>query len=63
MIAGAYPAALVALGHKYLPRQGLKGLATIGQASYHVFLLQMLFFAAVPLEGWLLSSRGLLCVQ
>lgn len=43
-----YPLVLVVAGLRYLPTSSLNsatnGLATIGRASYHIFLVQILFF-------------------
>ncbi len=52
VLAVFYPALLAAIGIRYLPQRSdnplLVGTAWIGRASYHVFLMQMLFFTLVP---------------
>ena len=52
VLAAFYPAALAALGMRLLPQRStrapLVGLAWVGRASYHVYLVQMLYFMLVP---------------
>lgn len=50
-IAACYPVLLVALGLRWLPAsapRALKPAVTLGRASYHVFLTQIVWFGAVP---------------
>ena len=52
LLAAFYPASLAAVGIRYLPAQSqrasLTGMAWVGRASYHVYLIQMLYFMLVP---------------
>ena len=52
VLAAFYPATLVALGIRYLPSSGTgiptRTLVWAGRASYHIFLMQMLYFMLVP---------------
>ena len=52
VLAAFYPASLAALGLRYLPRDSdtapLVALSWVGRASYHVFLIQILYFMLAP---------------
>lgn len=47
-----YPTVLVMLGLRFLPNRAdtplLNLIGTIGKASYHIFLIQMIYFALIP---------------
>jgi peptidoglycan/LPS O-acetylase OafA/YrhL len=52
VLAAFYPATIAALGIRFLPSSGCgvvtKALTWTGRASYHIFLMQMLYFMLVP---------------
>jgi peptidoglycan/LPS O-acetylase OafA/YrhL len=50
-LVAAYPALLVALGLRWLPARApgaLRPAVSVGKASYHVYLVQIVWFGAMP---------------
>jgi peptidoglycan/LPS O-acetylase OafA/YrhL len=50
-LVACYPALLVALGMRWLPASAprlLQPAVTLGRASYHVYLVQIVWFGALP---------------
>lgn len=58
MLSFFYPALLVLAGIKYLPKSGFRTLALIGRMSYHIYLVQMIFIAFVPVRDLRLPVFG-----
>jgi peptidoglycan/LPS O-acetylase OafA/YrhL len=61
-LVACYPALLVALGLRWLPvsaPRSLRPAVRLGRASYHVFLVQIVWFGAMPEQSLTRFSAGL----